>query len=60
MTSSTDPVSNPSSDPAFAEGDQDAEAPLSAPPGDRPEAAPNPDQDGWADSADAPDADAVG
>jgi hypothetical protein len=39
----TDPITSPDTDPAYAQGDQDAEAPMTAPPGIRPDAATDPD-----------------
>jgi hypothetical protein len=39
----TDPVTSPDTDPAYAEGDQDAEPTMTAPPGQRPDAATDPD-----------------
>jgi hypothetical protein len=35
----TDPITSPDTDPAYAQGDQDAEPTMTAPPGDRPDAA---------------------
>jgi hypothetical protein len=35
----TDPVTSPATDPAYAQGDQDTEAPLTAPGGERPDGA---------------------
>jgi hypothetical protein len=46
----TDPVTSPPTDPAYAQGDQDAEPTMTAPSGPRPDAALNPDQsDEYAD-----------
>jgi hypothetical protein len=39
----TDPITSPDTDPAYAQGDQDAEPPMTAPPGVRPDAATDPD-----------------
>ena len=39
----TDPVTSPDTDPAYAQGDQDAEPTMTAPPGDRPDGAVDPD-----------------
>ncbi|MDF3050190.1 MAG: hypothetical protein K0R87_1828 [Pseudonocardia sp.] len=39
----TDPVTSPDTDPAYAEGDQDAEPSMTAPPGQRPDAATDPE-----------------
>jgi hypothetical protein len=50
----TDPVTSPDTDPAYAQGDQDAEAPMTAPPGQRPDAATDPDTSG--DAAEPADA----
>jgi hypothetical protein len=50
----TDPVTSPETDPAYAQGDQDAEPPMTAPPGVRPDAAV--DAEGSADSAEPADA----
>jgi hypothetical protein len=50
----TDPVTSPDTDPAYAEGDQDAEPPMTAPPGQRPDAATDPDAS--ADRAEPSDA----
>jgi hypothetical protein len=49
----TDPVTSPDSDPAFAQGDQDAEPSMTAPPGERPDAATDPESS--ADGATPPD-----
>ena len=38
----TDPVTSPDTDPAYAQGDQDAEATMTAPSGPRPDAATHP------------------
>jgi hypothetical protein len=38
----TDPITSPDTDPAYAQGDQDAEPTMTAPPGDRPDAATDP------------------
>ena len=35
----TDPITSPDTDPAYAQDDQDAEPTMTAPPGDRPDAA---------------------
>jgi hypothetical protein len=48
----TDPVTSPDTDPAFAEGDQDAEPSMTAPPGARPDAATDPESS--ADAAEPP------
>jgi hypothetical protein len=48
----TDPVTSPDTDPAFAEGDQDAEPSMTAPPGARPDAAT--DAESSADAAEPP------
>jgi hypothetical protein len=37
------PVQAPDTDPAYAQGDQDAEPTMTAPPGDRPDAATDPE-----------------
>lgn len=50
----TDPVTSPETDPAHAGGDQDAEPPMTAPPGVRPHAAV--DAEGSADTAEPADA----
>ena len=50
----TDPITSPETDPAYAQGDQDAEPTMTAPPGDRPDAAT--DVDASADSATPTDA----
>jgi hypothetical protein len=50
----TDPVTSPETDPAYAQGDQDAEPPMTAPPGARPDAAV--DSAASADSAEPADA----
>ena len=39
----TDPVTSPDTDPAYAQGDQDAEPTMTAPSGPRPDAAVHPD-----------------
>ena len=49
----TDPVTSPDTDPAYAEGDQDAEPTMTAPPGERPDAATDPEASaGHAEPAD--------
>ena len=50
----TDPVAAPDSNPAYAQGDQDAEPTMTAPPGQRPDAATDPD--GSASAAEPSDA----
>jgi hypothetical protein len=46
----TDPVTAPDTDPAYAQGDQDAEPTMTAPTGPRPDAAVHPDaSDEYAD-----------
>ena len=50
----TDPVTSPATDPAQAQGDQDAEPTMTAPPGERPDAATDPESS--SDSATPPDA----
>jgi len=50
----TNPITSPDTDPAYAQGDQDAEPTMTAPPGDRPDAATNPESS--ADSATPADA----
>jgi hypothetical protein len=46
----TDPVTSPDTDPAHAQGDQDAEPTMTAPSGPRPDAATHPDaSDEYAD-----------
>lgn len=50
----TDPVTSPDTDPAFAQGDQDAEPSMTAPPGERPDAATDPESS--SDAATPPDA----
>jgi hypothetical protein len=46
----TDPVTSPDTDPAYAQGDQDAEPTMTAPSGPRPDAATHPDaSDEYAD-----------
>ena len=46
----TDPVTAPDTDPAYAQGDQDAEPTLTAPSGPRPDGATDPDpSDEYAD-----------
>jgi hypothetical protein len=50
----TDPVTSPDTDPAYAQGDQDAEPTLTAPPGSRPDAATDPESS--AESAEPTDA----
>ena len=53
----TDPVTAPDTDPAYAQGDQDAEPTMTAPPGSRPDAASTSDASGASDEyADKPDA----
>jgi len=50
----TDPVTSPATDPAYAQGDQDAEPTMTAPSGPRPDAASHPDaSDEYADKPDA-------
>ena len=50
----TDPVTSPETDPAYAQGDQDAEPTMTAPSGLRPDAATHPDpSDEYADKPDA-------
>ena len=50
----TDPVTSPPTDPAYAQGDQDAEPTMTAPSGSRPDAATDPDpSDEYADKPDA-------
>ena len=50
----TDPVTSPTTDPAYAQGDQDAEPTMTAPSGPRPDAASHPDaSDEYADKPDA-------
>jgi len=50
----TDPVTAPDTDPAYAQGDQDAEPTMTAPPGQRPDAASTSDaSDEYADKPDA-------
>ena len=50
----TDPVTAPATDPAYAQGDQDAEPTMTAPSGPRPDAASHPDaSDEYADKPDA-------
>ena len=50
----TDPVTAPDTDPAYAQGDQDAEPTMTAPSGPRPDAASHPDaSDEYADKPDA-------
>lgn len=51
-----DPVTSPDTDPAYASGDQDTEPPLTAPPGHRPDAAVDTDQEGPEANAGPPDA----
>jgi hypothetical protein len=50
----TDPVTSPATDPAYSHGDQDAEPPMTAPPGIRPDAATG--AEGSADAAEPSDA----
>jgi hypothetical protein len=50
----TDPVTSPDTDPAYAQGDQDAEPTMTAPSGPRPDAAT--DADATDEYADKPDA----
>jgi hypothetical protein len=53
----TDPVTAPDTDPAYAQGDQDAEPTMTAPPGQRPDAASTSDAPDASDEyADKPDA----
>jgi hypothetical protein len=56
----TDPVTAPDTDPAYAQGDQDAEPTMTAPPGQRPDAASTSDASDASDAsdeyADKPDA----
>ena len=50
----TDPVTSPDTDPAYAVADVDAESPMTAPSGPRPDAARDPDpSDTYADKPDA-------
>ena len=50
----TDPVTSPDTEPAYAQGDQDAEATMTAPSGPRPDGATHPDpSDEYADKPDA-------
>ena len=50
----TDPVTSPDTDPAYAQGDQDAEPTMTAPSGERPDAAAQPDpSDEYADKPEA-------
>ncbi len=49
----TDPVTSPATDPVSAQGDQDAEPSMTAPPGERPDAATDPESS--ADGATPPD-----
>jgi hypothetical protein len=50
----TDPVTSADTDPAHAQGDQDAEPTMTAPSGPRPDAATDPDpSDTYADKPDA-------
>ena len=53
----TDPVTAPDTDPAYVQGDQDAEPTMTAPPGQRPDAAGTSEASDAADEyADKPDA----
>jgi hypothetical protein len=50
----TDPVTSPATDPAYAQGDQDAEPTMTASSGLRPDAATQPDpSDEYADKPEA-------
>ena len=50
----TDPVTSPATDPAYAQGDQDEEPTMTAPSGERPDAATDPDpSDEYADKPEA-------
>ena len=50
----TDPVTSPVTDPAYTQGDQDSEGTMTAPSGQRPDAATHPDpSDEYADKPDA-------
>jgi hypothetical protein len=50
----TDPVTSPATDPAYATGDVDSEPTMTAPSGERPDGAVDPDpSDEYADKPDA-------